>query len=286
MRRNRQDWQALAGAVTTWALGLLAFTGLVLYGVPWANDAEFAGWRVLGLDAEQWSDLHRVAGALLLAATATALALGGLAVTRRRGAHLVAAAVVLALAVTTLLRVPPVSWLLTDEAKTETAESGGVEEELPYPGAAREPLAQLAGYLGMDETRVSIALQEAGLKFAGLDQSLAAIAEANGTTAGAVYDAIRHLEPDAPSLAPPAEATLDLIEARFADRDIRTRSIAQLADEVSVPLETALRRLRAAGLEAESWSTAGTLAARHGLVPLDVVVLLAIEVPLPPSEQR
>lgn len=286
MRRNRQDWQALAGAVAAWALGLLAVTGLVLYGIPWADDAELAGWRVLGLDAEQWSDLHRVAGALLLAAAAAALALGGLQVTRRRGAHLVAAAVVLTLAATTLLRVPPASWLLTDEADTETTEGGGVEDGLPYPAAAQEPLAKLASRLGMDETRVSIALQEAGLQFSSLDESLTTIAEANGTTAGAVYDAIRHLDPGAPSPAPPEEATLDLIEARFADRDIRTRSIAQLAEEVSVPLDTALRRLRAAGLAAESWSTAGTLAARHGLEPLDVVVLLALEVPLPPGEQR
>jgi len=286
VRLNRLDWQALVGAVAAWALGLLAVTGLVLYGVPWADDAEFASWRVLGLDAEQWSDLHRVAGGLLLAAAAAALALGGLQVTRRRGAHLAAAAVVLALAATTLLRIPPASWLLTDDAGTETAAAGSADEDLPYPAAAHEPLAQVAQYLGMDETRVSIALQEAGLKFTGLDESLAAIAQANGTTAGAVYDAIRHLEPDTASLAPAEEVTLDLIEARFADRDIRTRSIAQLADEVSVPLETALQRLRAAGLEVESWTTAGTLAARHGLEPLDVVVLLAIEVPLPPDGRR
>jgi hypothetical protein len=286
VRLNRLDWQALAGAVAAWALGLLAVTGLVLYGVPWADDAEFAGWRVLGMDAEQWSDLHRVAGGLLLAAAAAGLVFGGLQVTRRRSTHLLAAAIVLMLATTTLLRMPPASWLLTDEAETETAEAGSAAEDLPYPAAAQEPLAQVARYLGMDETRVAIALQEAGLKFAGLDESLAAIAEANGTTAGAVYDAIRHLEPDAPVAAPQAEATLDLIEARFAGRDIRTRSIAQLADEASIPLETALRRLRAAGLEAESWTTAGTLAARHGLEPLDVVVLLAVEVPLPPAGQR
>ena len=100
------------------------------------------------------------------------------------------------------------------------------------------------------------------------------------------WPALAPRSPGAPSPAPPEEATLDLIEARFADRDIRTRSIAQLAEEVSVPLDTALRRLRAAGLAAESWSTAGTRAARHGLEPLDVVVLLALEVPLPPGEQR
>ncbi len=284
MGRNRQDWQALAGAVAVWALGLLAVTGLVLYGIPWADDAELAAWLVLGLDAEQWSDLHRVAGGLALTAAAAALALGGLQVTRRRGVHLVAAVTVIVLAATTLLRLPPASWLLPDEAENDVADTGpAADDGLPYPAAAQEPLAQVAANLGMDETRVSIALQEAGLRFAGLDDSLAAIAEANGTTVSAVYDAIRHLE--APALAPHEETTLDLIESRFAGRDIRTRSVAQLADEVSVPLDTALRRLRAAGLEAESSTTAGTLAARHGLEPLDVVVLMAIELPASRSER-
>jgi predicted DNA-binding protein YlxM (UPF0122 family) len=130
----------------------------------------------------------------------------------------------------------------------------------------------------MDTTRVTIALQEAKLRFQGLDESLAEIAERNGTSPEAVYDAIRHLE--APALAPHEEGTLDLIEARFAGRDIRTRSLAQLADEVSVPLETALERLRALGIEADASSTAGTLAAKHGLDPIDIVVVIAMESPL------
>jgi predicted DNA-binding protein YlxM (UPF0122 family) len=130
----------------------------------------------------------------------------------------------------------------------------------------------------MDATRVRIALQGAGLRFQDLDDSLVEIAEKNGTTPQAVYDAIRHLE--APALAPHEEGTLDLIEARFAGRDIRTRSVAQLADETSVPLETALKRLEAVGIEAAPSTTAGTLAAKHGLEPIDVVIVIALDSPL------
>jgi predicted DNA-binding protein YlxM (UPF0122 family) len=270
----------IAGALTAWSLGLLAATGLVLYGIPWAGDeVDFAAWRVLGLDAEQWADLHRVAGVALFAAAAAAVALGRFELTRRRSVHALAAALVVLLVVSTLLHWPPVSWLLggaPSEVTGETAETA--DEGLPYPEAVDEPLAQLARNLGMDTTRVTIALQEAKLRFQGLDESLAEIAEHNGTTPEAVYDALRHLE--APALAPHEEGTLDLIEARFAGRDIRTRSLAQLADEVSVPLETALERLRALGIEADASSTAGTLAAKHGLDPIDIVVVIAIESPL------
>jgi predicted DNA-binding protein YlxM (UPF0122 family) len=280
LRRDGQLWREVAGAVAAWALGLLALTGLVLYGIPWAGDAaELAGFTVLGLDAQQWADLHRVGGIALFVAAAIALALGRLQLTRRRSAHAVGAALVLLLAASTLLRWPPASWVLQDDGYPEPTEwAVSTDDELPYPEAAHEPLAQVARNLGMDATRVAIALQEAKLRFTGLDESLAEIAEHNGTTSLAVYDAIRHLE--APVLAPHEEGTLDLIQARFADRDIRTRSVVQLADEVSVPLETALKRLRAVGIEAEASSTAGTLAAQHGLDPIDIVVVLALDSPL------
>lgn len=279
-RHDRLGWQEMAGVLAAWSLGLLAVTGLVLYGIPWAaEDAELAAWRVLGLDAQQWADLHRVAGIALFVAAAAALALGRLELTGRRAAHAAAAGLLILLVAATLLRWPPVSWLLEDEAAFATPEVvETVEEGLPYPEAAEEPLAQVARNLGMDATRVAIALQEAKLRFQGLDETLAEIAASNGTTAQAVYDAIRHLE--APAVAPAAEGTLDLIEARFAGRDIRTRSIAQLADEVSVPLETALERLAALGIEADASTTAGTLAAKHGLDPIDVVVALALDSPL------
>jgi predicted DNA-binding protein YlxM (UPF0122 family) len=278
---DQQSWVGIAGALAAWSLGLLAATGLVLYGIPWAGDeADLAAWRVLGLDAQQWADLHRVAGIALLVAGAVALALGRLEVTRRRAAHALAASLILLLAAATLWRWPPVSWLLEDEA--ELAAPGIVEpmeeEGLPYPEAGDEPLAEVARNLGMDATRVRIALQGAGLRFQDLDESLAEIAENNGTTPRTVYEAIRHLE--APALAPHEEGTLDLIEARFAGRDIRTRSVAQLADENSVPLDTALQRLRALGIEADASTTAGTLAAKHGLDPIDVVVVIALESPL------
>ena len=214
-RHDRLGWQEMAGALAAWSLGLLAATGLVLYGIPWAaEDTELAAWRVLGLDAEQWADLHRVAGVALFAAAAGAVALGRLELTRRRSVHALAAALVVLLVVSTLLHWPPVSWLLAGAPSETTGEIAGTTDEgLPYPEAVDEPLAQLARNLGMDTTRVTIALQEAKLRFQGLDESLAEIAERNGTSPEAVYDAIRHLE--APALAPHEEGTLDLIEARF-----------------------------------------------------------------------
>jgi predicted DNA-binding protein YlxM (UPF0122 family) len=280
LRRNRQYWLEIAGALAAWSLVLLAVTGVVLYGIPWSSgEAELGAWRVLGLDAQQWANLHRIAGMALFAAAAAALALGRLELSRQRSIHAVSIAFVVLLVAAVLLRWPPVSWLLQGESAEETASVVTTpENELPYPDAVDEPIAQVARNLGMDITRVTIALQEAKLRFQGVDESLAEIAERNGTTPEAVYDAIRHLE--APVLAPHEEGTLDLIEARFAGRDIRTRSLAQLADEVSVPLETALQRLRAVGIEADASTTAGTLAAQHGLDPIDIVVVIALESPV------
>jgi hypothetical protein len=85
---------------------------------------------------------------------------------------------------------------------------------LPYPGAEHESMAVVAQRMGMEPTRVEIALQEAKLVYRDLEQTLEGVAARNGTTASAVYAALRHLE--APPASPEEEAALDLAQKRVS----------------------------------------------------------------------
>ncbi|MCU0766989.1 MAG: DUF4405 domain-containing protein [Gammaproteobacteria bacterium] len=277
MRYDRsQLWREAAAGLAVWSLAALALTGLVLYAVLWTSPEEGAAPTLLGLSLDQWADVHDVLGIAFLVAALATLALGRPAWPVAPAAHGLAAAAVTVIVGLTLMHLPPATWLLPEGYPREAVESADEEPgALPYPGAGDEPLAAVAREMAMDPTRVVIALQEAGLHFESLDETLEAIAGHNGTTAAAVYDAIRHLE--APLLAPHEETPFDLVESRFMGHDVRGKTVAQLAEAASVPLDLALRRLRAAGIDAKPGELADTVASNSGVTPMDVLAALVVE---------
>lgn len=269
-------WREIAAALALWTVGALALTGLVLYVLLWSGADGDPDGGLLGLSLDAWADLHDVLGVAFLASAVAVLALGRPTWPMAPPAHGLAAATVTLLAGMTLMQLPPATWLLPADDGVETAEPVGEEaSDLPYPGADEDPVRAVAQQMGMDQTRVAIALQEAGLSYDSLDDSLETIAARNDTNAGAVYEAIRHLE--APVLAPHEETAVDIVESRFMGHEVRGKTVEQLAKAASVPLELALRRLRAAGMEAGPQDQADTVAARSGVTPMDVLAALVIE---------
>ena len=274
--RESQLWREIAAGLAIWTLGALGLTGVALHAVLWMGATEVPDAGLLRLTPDDWADLHDVFGLAFLASAATMLALGRPAWPARLPAHGVAALAIAALVALTLLHLPPASWLLPQTGAGEVMEPGEDEAgALPYPGAEQDPVSVVARQMEMDEVRVAIALQEAGLLYRSLDETLEAIATRNGTTADSVYEAIRHLE--APTLAPGEETAIDVVESRFMGRDVRGKTVEQLAEAASVPLDTALRRLRAAGIEAKPQDTGDAVAARSNVTPMDVLAVLVIE---------
>ena len=276
MNRIPALWREIAAALALWTVGALALTGLVLYVLLWSGADANPDGGLLGLPLDAWADLHDVLGVAFLASAVAVLALGRPVWPTAPPAQGLAAATVTLLAGLTLMQLPPATWLLPTDDGIELAEP--VDEEasgLPYPGADEDPLAIVARQMGMDETRIAIALQEAGLRYDTLNDSLDSVAARNDTSAEAVYEAIRHLE--APVPAPDEETSIDIVESRFLGHEVRGKTVEQLATAASVPLELALRRLRAAGMDAGPQDQADTVAARSGVTPMDVLAALVIE---------
>jgi hypothetical protein len=269
-------WREIAAGLALWSVGALAVTGLALYVLLWSGAGESGDSGLLGLSLDAWADLHDVLGVAFFASLLAMLALGRPVWPTAPQAHGLAAATLTLLAGLTLMQLPPATWLLPADDEIEYAEPADeAASALPYPGATEDPVAVVARQMGMEETRVAIALQEAGLRYDSLDDSLESIATRNDTSAEAVYEAIRHLE--APALAPPEETAVDIVEARFMGHEVRGKTVEQLAGAASVPLELALRRLRAAGMEANPQDQADAVAARSGVTTMDVLAALVIE---------
>lgn len=222
---SRKSLEAYADTTLAWALGGMLLTGLVLY-LPIPDPEVAAEPAVFGIDLLTWMNLHRAFGGLFLASGAASLlgrlapaspgagyGAGGASLTR--GArHAVAALLAATVAIMAVAHWWPVSVLLNPVETVEDHEvEDGAGSALPYAGAEHESIAVVARRMGMEVTRVEIALQEARLLYRDLEQTLEAVAARNATTPDAVYAALRHLE--APPPTPEEEAALDLAVKRL-----------------------------------------------------------------------
>ena len=69
-KTTRFHTRGFTSLLTTCSFLLLAITGIVLYISPKGRVAHWTGWTVLGIDKEQWSDIHMIASLLFLISAA------------------------------------------------------------------------------------------------------------------------------------------------------------------------------------------------------------------------
>ncbi|UWQ27168.1 DUF4405 domain-containing protein (plasmid) [Leisingera aquaemixtae] len=121
--KARLTGRALAVFGVTFSFAAILLSGGILLFAPKGRISSTTGWEALGLDRQGWGDLHIVLAALFagfslwhaalhLPVFKSLLAGSKTAPQGHRTEALIALAAVLALAVLTLLQLPPASWLL------------------------------------------------------------------------------------------------------------------------------------------------------------------------------
>ncbi len=178
----------------------LVLTSIVLYVVPEGRVAYWSDWHWLGLSKSQWGDLHINLGFLFLAAGLLHLGYNWKAMVasmtnKARGLRRFTPALSVALlanvviVVGTLLHLPPFTAIL--EFGHSFKETAAVKfGEPPYGHAELSSLALFAKRTGLGLDTMKAGLTKAGIHFSGEDQTLLAIAKANGITPKAVADAM------------------------------------------------------------------------------------------------
>lgn len=188
-------WRALTSFFVTLGFLILALTGTALYLSPQGRVAHWTGWRLAGLEKEQWSALHMAAGFLFIVAAAFHLYFNwgifvayikrvkGLNLKREMAIALVVAAVLLA---GTLLQWPPFHYVtqLNDaiKAQWDTRSAAG-----PYPHAEASTLADLAQRTGIPLEELQARLADMGLPQPDESTSLADAARALGLSPNALF---------------------------------------------------------------------------------------------------
>lgn len=266
-------WRAFVTFYILLSILLLAASGVVLYIAPPGRVANWSRWAILWLDKRTWQAVHTVLASLFLAAVIFHLYFNWRVITgyirlrigegMRRKWELAAAAsafvVVMAL---TIAGAPPFQSIVTfGEGIKQTWSTQATEP--PVPHAEEWTLAKAAEEAGIPVEKAASNLAGAGIEVKDPRSStLEDLAANSGLTPQEVFKKAR-----GKPLASNNPATAQ-------GGGWGRRTVAEAAEKDGIPIERALARLAAKGINASPDSTLRELAEPAGLTPMEVLGIL------------
>ncbi len=255
---------------------ILVLTSIVLYIVPEGRVAYWSDWRLLWLSKTQWGDIHTNSGFLFLAAGLLHLWYNWKPITaylknKARDFELFTPAFTTALAVNlvfvvgTLLLAPPFSTILHvgHGFKERAAVKYG---EPPYGHAELSTLTLFAKRTGIDLAAAKQSMAGKGIRFTGENQTLLAIAQANGLTPRAIYEAMQQGAAKQTKAAPafPSEPFPGMGRMLLAD----------LCSQYALDQQRILAALAAKGIQADPAKSLKEIAEAHKTDPHALFALI------------
>lgn len=284
---NKLSIRSLIAFLVTWSFIVLTLTGIVLYIVPHGRIAYWTHWSLLGLGKDQWSGIHMMFGGLFIVTGVWHLVFNWKPFKRyladRVGGHLrirselaLASALALAILVLSALALPPASWVFALNERVKDAWVTDPVQEPPFGHAEEVSLAGLARRTDLDLDAARTVLDAAGIRYQDTNDSLGTIAKRNNTTPAALY-ALMHTARTSVTAEDRPAATRAELEARWAGTGIGRRSVEWIAAELGVERQTALQRLKRAGVESDGSEQLRELADRYeDYSPIDLLALIAL----------
>lgn len=255
-----------------YSLLLMALTGTVLFTMPHGRVAYWTGWRFLGLDKDQWDNLHIIFGFLMVFFGIWHVALNwrsivnylkGKAGLFTSKEFLVTTFIVFLVGTGTLLNVSPFKNFIDFGEKIRNS---WPKPKImpPAPHAELFPLKRVAQLLGITPQQALNILKSKGLKVSSTDEALKEIAARNGTTPARVYEILSesvHSGGKSSSFLQPGSGL-----GRMTLKDV--------CRKLNIPLQMCLSNLQSRGISAKPDETLREIAFRNNLYPYQLIEIL------------
>ena len=251
----------------------LIVTSIILYIVPSGRVAFWADYRLWGLDKVQWGNIHINLGFLLLIAIILHVYYNWTAMIsymKNRSKQLkifttdfnISLIVTLVVFFGTLAGLPPMSSII-NLGDTITEKANLYYGEPPYGHAELSPLADFADKVKVDLNESLAKLETAGIKVESPDQTMVAIATANGISPQQVYDVIK-LENKSDDSAMP----------EGAPGGTGKRTLEQICQMYQLNPDAIVQGLAEQNISAEPGQTMKEIAAANGIDPHGVYAVI------------
>ncbi len=225
----------------------MLITSVMLFIVPEGRVAHWANWTMLGLNKEQWAEVHTNLGILFLITLTCHIYLNWKAIKAYLNSKTStfkffskefnsSALIVTAFFLGTYFHIAPFSSILqlSEDIKHNAASQYG---DPPFGGAQRASIEELAARLQLNLDQGLVQLKDSGFKIEDTSMTLEELAEINHTTPQKIYLAMMSTQPSSSSAEPsriqPPSSGLGRI------------TLQELNQQYGVNLENALLQLQA-----------------------------------------
>ncbi len=250
---------------------VIGISGSVLYIAPPGRIANWSYWALGALDKASWQAVHTIFAFLFVVTAAIHLSFNWRVVVsyiknrlgegiRRKWELALSSALVLGILVPTLAGLPPFSTVMSvgEDLKNSWATPAG---EPPVPHAEAWTVAKFSETMKIPIEEATANLSKGGMAVAGTDVTLLDLAKQHNVTPQQVYT-VAMGSAEAPKMP--------MVEGGGYGQ----KTVQQICDQLELPVQTGIERLRGGGVDAAGDSNIRDLAGKAGKSPIDVVRLL------------
>ena len=288
---SNRNWrgQAFTSLCSLVGFILLLLTAIILYIEPHGRVAYWIKWNFLGLEKDQWGNIHLFSGLLFLVAGGFHLYynwkplikyLSGRIETglRYKRELMMSSLIFLWIIASGIWSLPPLVYMADLGEAIKSAWVTSADLEPPFGHAEQASLKTFCKKQGIPLDRAMAELRAAGFKVSNSANTLGDIAGSKGTSSGMeVYAVIQKLEPKPKTMTPGSVWTPELIEETFAGTGVGRKSIGQIIKDHGLDPKTVYQRLKESDIEAADDDKIKTLADKYDSTPIKILIIMLVD---------
>jgi hypothetical protein len=267
---------------------LLLLTAIILYIEPHGRVAYWTKWNFLGLEKDQWGNIHIFSGLLFLVAGGFHLyynwkpLIGYLSSKIESGLRYkreltISSLMFLWIIASGIWALPPLVYMADLGEAIKSSWVTAAELEPPFGHAELVSLRTFCKKQGIRLDQAISELREAGFKVNNPDKILGDIADSMGTSGMGVYAVIKKLEPKPKAMKPGSVWSPEMIEEVFAGTGVGRNSVGQIIRAHKCDPKTVYQRLERSGIEAKDDDKIKELADKHDSTPIEILTIILVD---------
>jgi predicted DsbA family dithiol-disulfide isomerase len=279
--------QSITSFLVTFSFVVVAVSGIMMFMVPPGRIASWTEWKFVALTREEWVRIHIILSVFFAGISIYHLILNWRIFVNyiiskvSKGFHrtrelVVSLIIILVLTGGAYLKVVPFEQFITFNEWVKTIWVTSPEFEPPIAHAEALTLASFTTKMGMDLGQVAEELKKQNVSVKDVNDTLSIIGEQNNISPMAIYMKIKKFEKP---LTPSTVFTEDMVTEKFEGRGIGEKTLAQVAKENNLDLDTMKKRLAAQGTVPGEGETLRQLADRQKVkkVPIQIMKMALVD---------
>jgi hypothetical protein len=267
---------------------LIVFTAIILYIEPHGRVAYWTKWNFLGLEKDQWGNVHIFSGLLFLVAGGFHLYynwksligyLSGKINTglRHKRELMISSLIFIWIIASGIWSLPPLIYVADLGEAIKSAWVTSPELEPPFGHAELVSLKTFSKKQGIPLDQAMAELREAGFKVNNPAKTLGDIADSKGTSGMEVYEVIKNLEPKPEMMKPGSIWTPEIIEETYAGTGVGRHSIGQIIRAHRLDPEAVYHRLEEGDIKAKDDDKIKELARKYDSTPIKILTIMLVD---------